>query len=277
MPKGRGFTAHSVKNIQNWKTLLRISYIQNVSEEEGFHMRKYFCDVCGSVIPDGQQQELEPGNPLVALCPQIKDLCPKCAKAGQSILSSLGNTVLAAWQKELSKSPDNALPPPINKGSSGRSKKPVPGQQAPTTPTDVAVPPPAVPKKKRGRPPKSSYNQTAADMNAPTSMRQEREKREAPDSPASTSSAGTQDIKAADSSGPAGEGKAQGSACDSRKKRETLERLQKYRTENGLGCLTALAKKADITVDRIRDLLAATPQKLEVWEKIANALDALGV
>ena len=63
-----------------------------------------------------------------------------------------------------------------------------------------------------------------------------------------------------------------------REKRRIYDKLQQYRADNGLGCLTVLSNVSGgkVTETELRDALGANQLPIEVWRRIDKALQAAG-
>lgn len=229
-------------------------------------MQKYFCDVCGKeFVP---QDGAAAGYDALMACPNVVDVCPKCAAKGKAL--NVEKIVLAAWtvspgkrKGRRPKAADGVSKPVGRPKSKAQDVKAVDGEDGDgAEPAESeggdgsvgdrnggvsAAVPIVIPE---------TPSPCATVPNAPSAPT-------AKPKPPSVISDGKKTAPAAKRSGFGSE------------KRAILDKLIAYRRRMGLGAMDAVAREAGISDSTIMGMLNAMPQDISVWRQVGNALDKL--
>ena len=84
-------------------------------------MRRIFCDICGTEVPEGESRVVEPGSVLEMACPGVRDLCGACMAAGQGL--DLESVVLSTWREAAGVKPKRKAAGPPSAGRRGGRRK----------------------------------------------------------------------------------------------------------------------------------------------------------
>lgn len=86
-------------------------------------MKKYFCDVCGIELPDGEKTLLAPPGSAGDLC-GLEDLCPRCDGLVRGLdVSGLVMAELRRLIEAESEEPTPPTPAPALKGKEAKEKR----------------------------------------------------------------------------------------------------------------------------------------------------------
>lgn len=238
-------------------------------------MQKYFCDVCGKEF--APQDGAPAGYDALMACPNVMDVCPKCAAKGAAL--DVEKIVLAAWKagtgKKKSRKPSAAdgMPRPIgrpkkNKQEDTAGAKAGPeaesagagdiGHAADDEADEVSVDAPV------------SVSETPSDpVTVPKAPIVPADVTRIPASPVANPKA------ASASSSAKKAATAPRRSADGHEKRDILNKLIAYRRLHGLGAMDEVAKAAGISDSTIMGMLNAMPQDISVWRQVGKALDSL--
>lgn len=202
-------------------------------------MKKIYCDICGALIPVGEQAEpgavavvendgvrtatYGPPFPAYNACQSVQDLCQACSEAGKGI--DVESMVLKEWKRIT---------------GAGRRQR------------------------------RRTHQQGSAQESAPEPAEQppkqeEKERQSAPHASNRRSPSISAD------NGPSGPGSHWA------RKKLVHGQLMEYRKRTGLGKLPALAQKANVSCETLRMMIEAKPVPIEEWRKVGAALDAMGI